>query len=321
MASVYRRRRTHDGHTYREPTWTLKYRLARRQQTKGGFRDAAAAWEYWRIIERRSQLARLGLADVIDIAETFLDDLLARYREHLTASGVTQGHIRDTVTRIRHILDTASWTHIAQMTPRSIESALLALRTASRYSHRTANAHLVSLKSWLQYLVDTDVLVRSPARTVRSIPSIPSIRRRALTIDEFQRLIVASHRGPIIMGTPGIDRGRIYCLAAYCGLRRSEIEQLTPVHFDTTGPIMTILFAVGRTKNRRRSVIIIPTWLASEFRPWLSTLAHGAPCFPGWGLVRSAEMLRHDLRAADIPDEFRGETVDFHALRSCLATC
>src|SRR5262249_44264501 len=56
----------------------------------------------------------------------------------------------------------------------------------------------------------------------------------------------------------------------------------------------------------------IPDALAAVLRPWLASKAPGQPLFH---LSRTAEMIRHDMKAADIPDQTPSGRVDFHALR------
>jgi hypothetical protein len=64
-----------------------------------------------------------------------------------------------------------------------------------------------------------------------------------------------------------------------------------------------------------------PATVADTLRPWLVNRPAGEPVWPGVWWKRSAQMLRHDLKAAGIQykDE-EGRVFDFHAQRGAYIT-
>jgi len=143
------------------------------------------------------------------------------------------------------------------------------------------------------------------------------VERRALTPDEFKRLLMAARGGEPFRGISGPDRARLYVVAAYTGLRCSELASLTPESFDfITCPLATVMVKAAYSKNREQSVLPLRTDVAELLRPWIDTLSPHERIWPGsWG-QRAAKMVRIDLNAAGIPykDE-AGRVFDFHALR------
>ena len=82
----------------------------------------------------------------------------------------------------------------------------------------------------------------------------------------------------------------------------------------------TLVRAAEFTKNRRAAVQPLPADLAADLSVYLKGKAGKRPVWPGTWADRSADMLKLDLAAADVPVEVDGpegpEVRDFHALRN-----
>ena len=133
--------------------------------------------------------------------------------------------------------------------------------------------------------------------------------RRALNDDEIDRLIRASGKRTVV-----------YFLAAYTGLRRAEIQQLTwgDIHLDVPKPFVEV--RASTTKNKKSAVLPLVPALAEmlarhkekEGRTEGRVFRVGVP---------TAKTLRSDLAAVGIQAEDElGRRVDFHALRHTFGT-
>ena len=153
-------------------------------------------------------------------------------------------------------------------------------------------------------------------------------QRRVLEPIEFSKLIEATtsnHR--TFRGLDNIDRATIYLLAAYTGLRASEIGSLTfqSINFGDT-PSVTV--AAAYTKNSELAVQPLRADLAERLKLYLANRSPaslsitGSPelIWPGKWTDDGAEMIRIDLAAAGIPYTVDGKDYDFHALRHQFIT-
>jgi Phage integrase family len=143
----------------------------------------------------------------------------------------------------------------------------------------------------------------------------------------------------------GPDRAMLYAVAAYTGLRASELASLTPESFDLDGNHATVTVEAAYSKHRREDVLPVHDSLVALLRPWLATKPEGQSVWPGnWAKGKKAgAMLKADLlrartawikEAAKDEDEMKrrqrskflaykdddGRYADFHALRHTFIT-
>jgi hypothetical protein len=105
------------------------------------------------------------------------------------------------------------------------------------------------------------------------------------------------------------------------GFRASELASLDQGSFDLDGIPPTATVQACYTKNRQRAIQPLPEEVANLLREYLARKPAKGQIWPGKWVANTAEMLRHDLRAAGIPyrDE-DGRVADFHALRHSFIT-
>jgi len=130
--------------------------------------------------------------------------------------------------------------------------------------------------------------------------------RRALSQEEFARLLEAAEVGAPIEGLVGSDRAMLYILAAWTGLRRGEIGSLTLRNFRLNADPPTVTVEAAYSKHRREDVQVLHLDLVERFKEWLE---HRRPMsdreilFPineaTCGIDRrTSKMMRADLSAA-----------------------
>ncbi|MBC7979762.1 MAG: tyrosine-type recombinase/integrase [Armatimonadetes bacterium] len=131
-------------------------------------------------------------------------------------------------------------------------------------------------------------------------------KRRALTPEEFQRLLFVSE-----------ERSLLYSVAVCSGLRKKELKLLAWGDVVTSGNGDTRLrLRSNTTKNRKAESVPVPRWCAEELlksRP--AAAVETTKVFP------VLPRFYKDLKAAGIPavDE-RGYKAVFHSFRHTLAT-
>jgi integrase len=172
----------------------------------------------------------------------------------------------------------------------------------------------------------------------------PAHPRRAFSMDELGRLLAATEQRALVemrmvrrgrnAGKPvarlsraAVARGRckgrerrlVYLLAAWTGLRRNEIRQLTwaDVNIDTVPG--RIMLRAKTTKSKRADAIPVHPQLADELRVWRR--ADTKPADTVFSTVPNMKCLRADLALANVADKDEaGRFVDFHSLRVSLST-
>ena len=152
---------------------------------------------------------------------------------------------------------------------------------------------------------------------------------------EFTRLYDAAYNGRPYFDLSGKDRAILYLTAAYTGLRAGELASLTPDNFDFEADPPAVTVEASYSKHRRRDVLPLNHQLAGRLHGWITEKARepsdakdrskAVPgqenvstglLWPGTWCDNAAEMLRRDLKTAEIPyHDNAGRVFDFHALR------
>jgi hypothetical protein len=129
------------------------------------------------------------------------------------------------------------------------------------------------------------------------------------------------------------DRAVLYPVAAYTGLRESELASLTPESFDLDSNPPAVTVEAAYSKHRRKDTQPLRSDLAALLRDWMKDKPTGKRLWPGgWGR-HGAKMVRADLEAASaakkkadpkstgIPyRDVAGRVFDFHALHQFISS-
>lgn len=325
MASIFKRTysKTVGGKRVKRKTqkWYIEYiDHDGRPRRLPGYTDRIATEQYAAELERTAQRIRAGILDhrELSAASVPLVQHVGDYLEVLEARGRSPKHVAVTSARLNAAIAGLGWE-----TASSADGAALE-RWLAKQKHlaaRTRNYYLQAVKSLFAWLHREGRLARDPLARLRPVDVEPDQRRarRALTADEFARLIATAQTCPRrLHGLTGPLRAALYLTAALTGLRSSELASLTADSLHLDGPAPTITIDAGRSKRRRRDVLPIPTPLVDVLRP---LAASSGPLWPGdWSPYHGADLIRHDLAAAEIPFEVNGRRFDFHALRGQFVT-
>ena len=121
----------------------------------------------------------------------------------------------------------------------------------------------------------------------------------------------------------GSDRAMLYAVAAYTGLRASELASLTRQSFRLDDATPTVTVQAAYSKHRRQDVLPLHPSLVAMLRPWLAAKPTWGRIWPGkWAEHKTAgKMMQVDLQAAGVEYiDAHGLYADFHALRHTFIT-
>jgi integrase len=143
--------------------------------------------------------------------------------------------------------------------------------------------------------------------------------RRILTDAELVRLIAAAEAAPRRYKclVNGRARAALYRVAAFTGLRASELASLTPAHFDLTADTPTVTIEVRDAKGRRHAVIPLHPELLGFLKTWLAGRPVRNPLWPGkWAKHHhQVRWVERDAKRAGL-----GADITFHGLRRSFVT-
>jgi integrase len=287
--------------------------------------DKAAAQAMLSELVRKTERRAAGLIDRFDEhRQRPIDAHLEEFRKHLQARRVGEAQVKLVVYRAERILEACRVRILSDLSASRVQKFLADLRADGR-SIQTSNHYLRAIKQFSRWLVRDRRAGEDPLAFISMLNVATDRRhdRRPLTETEFTALIAAATTGKTLSRLTGQDRAMLYTVAAYTGLRASELASLTPESFriDETPPTVTVLAAYS--KHRRQDVLPLHPSVVECIRPWLAGKTAATPVWPGtWARAkRAGKILQKDLKIAGIPYvNESGLYADFHALRHTFIT-
>ncbi len=233
-------------------------------------------------------------------------DLLTAYERHQLDRGATPRHAAQVAARCRRAFDACGMLTLADLDPTPVERWLAGRRAAPKggggIGAQTSNHFAVGLKAFGNFLAKTDRVAARPFRHLAKVRTDADIRhaRRALTADEFDRLLSAARAAGDFRGLSGSDRSSLYLTAGMTGLRASELASLSPASFDLDAATPAVAVEAAYSKRKRRDVVPLHPALVAALRPFLAGKAAGARVWPGkWAQhFEAGDLIRRDLSAA-----------------------
>ena len=159
-----------------------------------------------------------------------LEKALEQYRTKMIADGSTLGHINATHQEILHVFEVTGITSLVEIRRETIERWIADEVQKKERAPSTINGYLSSVKSFVQYLVDVELLPSHPLKSIRKLNQEIEQRkkRRAITTEEIERLLqAASSDNHTDRWKPG-ERVLVYQLLLGTGLRSTELSLLVP---------------------------------------------------------------------------------------------
>ena len=288
-----------------------------------------------RIVKFAAELALNDLRQAIEGSH------LADYATHLAAAGRTANHLWEVCRVVRRVCIACDFRMSEDVEGSALDGYLASVIELGK-SYRTRNAALKSMRAFVRWMVNSDRLAKDPLRCLAAIneDADPNRRRRrSLTSEEFSKLIAAAEAGPKIEDVSGRERAMIYVMAAWTGLRRSELAALTPVHVSLNSQPPYVHVPAAETKARRDDQPIpLHPFVADRLSRWMTLqmetvknpptkrkttepVSHLFHLKTRRGKLRkTSRMMRLDCEAAGLP--YLGDlgVADFHSHRAAFIT-
>lgn len=285
--------------------------------------DKREATEALAAFEAHERRVRLGLDTETKVNPDRLrplTELLGEYIALLEAKDTSEQYRIDSSSYLRRIFTGCRWDRWDDITGDSLTLYLGSRRKVAGNAPTTVNNYLACARSFTRWLAER-LNQPDPLRKVQRVAVTEKRRsKRILTDAELEALIAAAERGKRKGNYrfAGPDRAMLYRLAAYTGLRASELASLTPERFDldASPPIVTV--EAKDSKGKRLEPLPVPAMLLGILRPWLKKKRKGYKLWPGsWAKKKSqVDWLATDLRRAGVAEfDSKGRRATFHGLR------
>lgn len=246
-------------------------------------------------------------------AKCVLKNHIDDFELHLRHKGNSAQYVFEKSSRVRKIVAGCKWRLISDISASQVQRYLAERRKETDdkrgLSIQTSNHYLRAIKQFSRWLVRDWRAHDDPLVHLSMLNARIDRRhdRRALSVEEFSRLVEAAATGPEVVCLSGPDRAMMYILSAWTGYRKGEIGSLTKrsIRLDDNPPTVTV--AAAYSKRKRQDTQVLHPELAARLRAWLATkgdLPDEALLFPVSAAVpggvdrRGAKMMKKDLAAA-----------------------
>jgi integrase len=333
----------------RSKKWWARYRNENGVERRVPLaKDKGAAQAMLNALVKKVERQVAGLVDRFDEhRKRPIAEHLADFEKHLKAKGNSPEQVKLVAMRCRRIVTACRAAFIGDLSSSRVQAYLADLREKDNKSTQTSNHYLRAIKQFTRWLVkdrraDDDPLAHM---AMLNVSTDRRHDRRPFSEMELTAILRAANIGPVVRRMNGADRATLYAVAAYSGLRASELASLTPGSFDLDANPATVTVQAAYSKHRRQDVLPLHASLVALLRPWLAGKPEGQSVWPGnWAKGKEAgAMLKADLertRAAWIKEATKdeeevnrrqrssflaykdgdGRYADFHALRHTFIT-
>jgi integrase len=256
----------------------------------------------------RKKIEDAGLLPKTQVAQSKpIREHLEDYRNDLLARNNTESYVSQVEQRIANIIKGCDFRFWADVDGAKINQ-YIASRCKNGLSKHSGAQYIGMFRSFAKWL-------HTQGR-ITTVPAIQSVKfrvepERAFELDEWPRLLETTKKGPVRFKLTGHERYVIYTLAMETGLRRNELNSLTPASFDFKN---CAVFVSGKhTKNGNDAVQSITPETASLIKELVKGKMPNAKVFHITDY--SAIMIRKDCEDAGIEPENHKGKIKFHSLR------
>ena len=280
------------------------------------------------IVKKKERLASGVIDKFDDERKRPLAEHLREFEKHLRAKRVSNEQIKLVIYRAQKIIEKCRAKVASDLKSSRVQSFLAELRDEGK-SIQTSNHYLRAIKQLTRWIVK-DRRSHDDSLQFVSMLNVSTDRRhdrrpdrRPLSEAEFSALLHAARTGRPSFKMACLDRAMLYTVAAYTGLRASELASLTRHSFRLDDETPTVTVKAAYSKHHRQDTLPLHPSLVALLRPWLQERTSAEMAWPGkWAESRHAgQMMKADLESAGIPYvDAHGLYADFHALRHTFIT-
>ncbi|MCA9093136.1 MAG: site-specific integrase [Planctomycetaceae bacterium] len=271
--------------------------------------DKAASQTMLNQLVVKAERRRVGISDPSeDEVVRPIQDHISEYERYLLGTGATEKHAAQVAIRLTKLCRGCGFLRISDIDANKLTVWLAEQRrTQQRFSRRTSNFYQDNAKSFCRWLKRQRRITENPLEHLQRLNVETDRRhfRRALSSDEFSRIVEAAKRGKRVEGIEGRDRAMLYVLAAWTGYRRGELASLTLQSFNFESDPPTVSVKASYSKRRRMDCIPLHSVVLEMLQNWLETkggITRESQLFPlQWKsghFRKTSKMMKTDLESA-----------------------
>jgi integrase len=307
--------------------WQIRYRdetgKERRESTKT--RNKEIAQNILAQREKEVERIKMGIASRQEINQQNsqnLNDLLKKYRNKMTAEGVSESWIKESLRKINLVAQYKNIENIKDLSRENIEAYIANEIKEKKKTPKTINAVRTVLSAFFEWAVDCEYVSKNPAKKIKKLNENIGRKkiRRSFSEDELNRIFDAAKKRKYRKKNKAEENILIYRLLVGMGLRSTELSLARPHQINFEQNRFTVI--PEHTKNKEPDVLPIRPDLAKDLKAWIERfgIAQDQRIFTfNRGTIRNAFL--RDLAAAGIPQKNPdGRSVDVHSLRRTFGT-
>lgn len=302
-------------HPRKSRLWSGRYRLSNDVAITTvalGCTNKSVALKKLQAIVEQEERVRAGIVvprTVRDAAQRLLADHLDDFLQ-AKRSTRDERYLYELKHRILKLISECGWTRVSDITPEAFD----AWRDGHKRSAKTNNEYLTSIRTLLNWMVKRGGkgITLNPLHTLDMLPTagVQERPRRAFSLDELTRLVSMSG-----------ERGPVYLVAAFTGLRRSELANVQRADLLLDAEPPRIIARANTTKNGKQARIRLHPAVLKAIRALLGYEPQAVDSLVFADTLPDMDTFRADLARAEISfiDE-QGRRADFHSLRHTFCT-
>ena len=311
ICHVFKRKRKKNGKTVNDRFYSGKYRL------DGDFNvtvvalkttDKQVAEQRLAAIVKEKEMEKAGIiapklqresADrtLVDHVEEFMGDLRIKGRDERYCKGVNSN--------INRLLKECSWKLMQDIKA----DDFILWRSKQTLAPKTLNEYLNAMNAFLNWMEKHGRTAHQPLKLVEKVDLRgKQQKRRAITDEEFKRLLVVSQ-----------DYKLLYLTAVYTGLRLGELSGLVWANALLDHKQPHIHVPAHLTKNREQAIVPLHPQLVAEFNKAKAGAEKMDFIFPHYKNP-DRRFQRHRREAGIETIDETGRKLDFHSFRYTFAT-
>ena len=321
----------------RSSTYYAKYRDGddRVVVVPTGCRDRGAAEQFLSRLEKMADRVKAGVVTSEEIRQVRhqSDPIKGHIAAYIGAMAGSEAHRTKTEGYVRTMVSKLGWSTLGDMRRDALETWLATEARAGR-SARSRNGHQTALVSFANWCVEAKRLqanpfAKMPKANVKADPRRP---RRALTVNEYRRLVEAARSAPArppgksgsknrrpAEKLSGPERADLYAILVGTGLRIGELTDILVRDVRLDSPVPHIHVHASVNKGRKEADIPLRRDLVELLRPRVEGRSPSDHIFeiP----VNLIKRFNADCKRAGIPKrDDRNRSVDIHSLRMTFNT-
>jgi Site-specific recombinase XerD len=219
--------------------------------------DKQVAQEKLREIVRAIERDQAGLGpskSERDAAKESVKKCIGEYIDIKRGQRCDKKYVRELELKLLRLMRECNWVVLRDITANSFE-AWRARLPREQFSAKTLNEYRAAISGFCKWLEPR--IGGNPLRSVQSIKALgdPRRKRRAFTPEELWRLVNVAR-----------ERGVLYLVAAFTGLRRGELDKIqwSDVHIDLPQPYISVRSSIS--KNSKSVCQPLPIRIAAALR-------------------------------------------------------